>query len=467
MSIDPEAFKRWTPAAQERALAMLQAQQNTRWRPFYCPTASCPGAPHGDWTWSHARPDQRPPADRTWLTWLLKSGRGSGKTRAGNEITHRMSEKVPRIGLIGATAPDIRDIMLEGESGLLNIFPPGKRPQHEPSKRRLTWPNGCVATLFSAEEPDRLRGPEHYFVWADEPAHWPLVQECWDNMTFGLRLGEQPRVVATTTPKPRPWLKTLLADPTTRLSVASTYDNLANLSPVFAERIIAKYEGTRLGRQELHAEILDDVEGALWSWELIEGSRIIPDPDAPLAYDRIVVSVDPAGSVRKGADETGIVVVGRIDRDCYVLADRSGHYSPIGWAGAAMAAYTEFSADAIVAETNYGGDMVTANLRAIDEHPRILRVQTRRGKALRAEPVVSLYEQGRVHHVGSHEDLETQMTEWVPYEDRESPDRVDALVHGISELAKDRAPATVGNPARLRLVGGRLRSADGTAQQAG
>lgn len=450
MTVDSEAFKRWTPAAQERALGLLREKSNEKWRPFYCQNAECPGTPHDNWAWNHARPDQRPPTDNEWVTWLLKSGRGSGKTRTGCEITHRMSEKVPRIGLIGPTSGDIREFMLEGESGLLTIHPPGKRPDHEPSKRRITWPNGCVASLFSAEEPDRLRGPEHYFVWADEPAHWPLVQAVWDMMTFGLRLGAHPRVVATTTPKPRPWLKTLIADPTTRISTASTYDNLANLSPVFVDKIIAKYEGTRIGRQELLAELLEDVEGALWNWEMIEASRTDEAPD----MDRIVVSIDPAGSIRKGADETGIVIVGWAGGEGYVLADRSGHYSPVAWASAAMAAYDEFSADAIVVETNYGGDMTVANLHAIDAHPRIRRVQSRRGKALRAEPIVSLYEQRKIHHVGVLPELETQMTEWVPYEDRESPDRVDALVHGMTELVKGRVPAAVANPARLRIVQG-------------
>lgn len=447
---DSEVYRRWTPAAQEKALQALREAQNENWRPFYCKDAGCAGKPHGDWAWHHARPDQRPPTDPDWLVWLLKSGRGSGKTRTGTEVTHRVVEKVPRIALVGATAPDIRDIMLEGESGILKVYPPGKKPYYEPSKRRVTFHNGAVATLFSAEEPDRLRGPEHYFAWCDEAAHWPLVQEVWDMLMFGLRLGDRPRVVVTTTPKPRPWLKELMKEPTTRMSVASTYDNLDNLSPVFAERIIARYEGTRLGRQELMAELLEDVEGALWNWEMIESSRVAEHPD----LDRIVVSIDPAGSVRKGADETGLVVVGWSGTEGYVLADRSGHYSPVGWASAAMAAYDEFSADAVVVETNYGGDMVTANLRAIDAHPRILRVQSRRGKALRAEPVVSLYEQGRIHHVNAHDALETQMTEWVPYEDRDSPDRVDALVHGITELSKGRVAAGVANPARLRVVRG-------------
>jgi phage terminase large subunit-like protein len=460
VTIGTDDFKSWTPAAQEKALAMLRERTNDNWRPFYCPILTCDGKPHGEWVWNHARADQRPPTDSEWVVWLLKSGRGSGKTRTGSELTHRVIDKVPRIGLVGATAPDVRDVMLEGESGLLVTAPPGKRPTYEPSKRKLTWPNGATGHLYSAEEPDRLRGPQHYFIWADEPAHWPLVSEVWDQMMFGLRLGAHPRVCATTTPKPRPWLKELMAEETTRISIASTYDNIDNLSPVFAERIIKKYEGTRLGRQELHAEVLEDVEGALWNWEMIEKSRVAEAPH----LNRIVVSIDPAGSVRKGADETGIVVVGWADNEGYVLADRSGHYSPVGWASAAMAAYDEFSADAVVVETNYGGDMVTANLQAIDAHPRIIRVQSRRGKALRAEPIVSLYEQGRIHHVGLLTDLETQQTEWVPYEDRDSPDRVDALVHGFTQLSKGVVPAALSSPSDLkRDANGRLRVIKGGA----
>lgn len=453
-TIDTEAFKSWTPAAQEKALAMLRERTNDRWRPFYCPNPACNGRPHNDWTWSHARADQRPPTDEEWVVWLLKSGRGSGKTRTGSELTHRVVEKVPRIGLIGATGADVRDIMLEGESGLLVTAPPGKRPIYEPSKRKLTWPNGATGHLYSAEEPDRLRGPQHYFIWADEPAHWPLVQEVWDQMMFGLRLGAHPRVVATTTPKPRPWLKELMKDPTTRLSIASTYDNIDNLSPVFAERIIKKYEGTRLGRQELHAEVLEDVEGALWSWELIERARVAVEPE----LRRIVVGVDPAGSKKKSADETGIVVVGELDGELFVLEDLSGHYSPYEWASKANAAYSRWSADAIVAEKNFGGDMVAHTIKTSGyTDARVLVRQTRRSKALRAEPIVGRYEkdEGHVHHVGTGlAELESQMTEWVPAEDPDSPDRVDALVYACTELLKNAVPAAVATPAKLRIVRG-------------
>lgn len=444
---DPLAFRQWTAAAQDKALEELRARTRRPWRPYWCPKPDCDGKPHDEWDFNHARPDQRPPTDPKWLTWLLLSGRGSGKTRTGSEYMHRIIKRYPRVALIGATAPDIRGIMLEGESGLLTIAAPDNRPFYEPSKRKLTWPNGAVGLLFSAEEPDRLRGPEHYMAWWDEPAHAPLVQECWDNLMFGLRLGDHPRVVCTTTPKPRPWLKELRKDPLTRVAVASTYDNLDNLAPVFAERIISKYEGTRLGRQELHGEILEDVEGALWHYNMIEVDRVALAPH----LDEIVVSVDPAGSVRKDRDETGIIVVGRAGEHCYVLSDRTGHYSPQGWALAADALYEEFSANAIVAEDNYGGDMVESNLRSVGVNKIVRRINSRRGKAIRAEPVVSLYEQHKVHHVGVFGDLEEEMTEWEPYvAGSESPNRVDCLVHGVTYLTRRSTPASVASPSSLR-----------------
>lgn len=444
---DPFDYKKWTPAAQAKALERLQAARNERWRPFFCQNPDCDGKPHGEWLWNHARKDQRPPSDTEWLVWLMLSGRGSGKTRAGAEWVHRMVEKHSRVALVAPTGADARDVMLEGESGLLTIAPPGKRPMYEPSKRRLTWPNGAVATVFSAEEPDRLRGPEHYAAWVDEACFYPLVDDVWDNLMFGLRLGKRPRVCVTTTPKPRPWLKTLLATDSTRVSRASTYDNLENLSPVFAERVIARYEGTRLGRQELHAEVLDDVEGALWSWDLIEQARINALPDS---LDRIVVGVDPAGTSRDSSDETGIVVVGWSAGEGYVLDDRSGRYSPHGWASAVRNAYDDYSADAVVVETNYGGDMVEHTLRTAGVKARLLKVSARRSKSLRAEPVVGLYEQGKIHHVGSFPDLETQMCEWVPFNNyAKSPDRVDALVYSITQLSNSGVMAGIASPLRL------------------
>lgn len=442
--VDPEAFKRWTPAAQEKALQALRERTDNNWRPFYCPNADCDGQPHDEWVWNHARSDQRPPTDADWLVWLQMSGRGTGKTRCGTEFVHRATKKLPRIALVAGTSTDAREVMLEGESGILTIAPPDHRPFYEPSKKRLTWPNGAVATLFSAEEPDRLRGPEHYFAWLDEAAHWPLVQECWDNLLFGLRLGQRPRILVTTTPKSRPWLKELIADPRTRKVTVSTYANLENLAPTFAERIIARYEGTRLGRQELYGEMLMDVEGALWTWDMIEEYRV----DQPPELQRVVVAIDPAGSRNKRSDETGIIVTGRRDEHYYTLEDASGKMSPRGWAAAAIGAYERHQADAIVVERNFGGDMVQENLRQCGFEGRVIETFSSRGKEIRAEPVVGLYEQGKVHHVGVLEDLEAEQTEWVPNESP-SPNRVDAQVFCITELSKGRAKAKVASPTSL------------------
>ena len=278
MTVDVDAYRNWTPAAQEKALQRVQELTARKWRPFYCPNPVCDGSPHGEWEWNHARADQRPPTDRDWLVWLLMSGRGTGKTRTGTEFVHRATRRLPRIALVAGTSTDAREVMLEGESGILTIAPPDHRPLYEPSKKRLTWPNGAIGTIFSGEEPDRLRGPEHYMAWLDEPAHYPLIQDCWDNLMFGLRLGQRPRIICTTTPKARPWLKELIADPATRMVSVSTYANLDNLSPIFAQRVINRYEGTRLGRQELHGELLTDVEGALWNWEMLGIASPSPPP---------------------------------------------------------------------------------------------------------------------------------------------------------------------------------------------
>jgi len=446
-NVDPNAWRNWSPAAQQQALEKLKARQVETWRPFYCPVPGCNGKPHGEWEWNHARADQHPPTDNEWLCWFLLSGRGSGKTRTGSEYTHRMTEFTGRMAFVGATGPDARDIMIEGESGLLTIAPPGARPHFEPSKRRLTWPNGCIGTVFSAEEPDRLRGPEHGYAWVDEPAHFALIGEVWDNLMFGLRIGRRPRVVCTTTPKPRPWVKELLKEPSTRVARASTYDNLDNLAPAFAERVLRRYQGTRLGRQELYGEVLEDVEGALWTWEMIEPDRLAR---APESMTRIVVAVDPAGGAKARNDETGIVVIGSLDDHLYVLADRSGRFSPYGWAMAVDAAYEEFSADAVIAETNYGGDMVMSNLRAAGVNKRVIGVHSRKGKAIRAEPIVGVYEQHRAHHVGTFPELEEELTTWQPYEDKDSPNRLDALVHGAVAVLGRKQMADIASPSSLR-----------------
>jgi len=453
MTADTDAYRRWTPQAQEKALQRVQELTAKKWRPFYCPNPICDGRPHGEWEWPHARADQRPPADPDWLVWVLMSGRGSGKTRTGTEFIHKATKKLPRIAIVAGTSTDAREVLLEGESGLLTMAPPNHRPFYEPSKKRLTWPNGAIGTIFSAEEPDRLRGPEHYLAWLDEPAHWPLIQECWDNLMFGLRLGAKPRAVCTTTPKVRPWLKELLAEPDTRTVSVSTYANIENLSPVFAARVLSRYEGTRLGQQEIHGELLTDVEGALWKWEMIAENRL-PKPER---FDRIVIGIDPAGSHKKHSDETGLIAAGVWDNEGYILDDRSGKYSPAGWARKAQDMYERWSADAYVVERNFGGDMVESTMRNVGIDGRIIETVSSRGKELRAEPIVGLYEQKKVHHCGDNlDELETQMTSWVPSERHGvSPDRVDALVFCITELVRNRKPATVSSPAKLKLVSGK------------
>lgn len=487
-----DAYRQWRPEAQARALSMLQDAESSSWRPFYCPNAGCNGQPHvatsadctnpyghqwgqrgarwvcadcemvgtevDDWLFPHARTDQRPPRwTDDWLTLLLRGGRGSGKTRTGAEITNRVSEMTGRIILIAATGPDLRDTMIEGVSGILATAPPTKRPTWEPSKRRLTWPNGCIAQGFSAEEPDRLRGPQSGYVWADEPAHWDLVEQVWENMLFGLRLkgkkGTSPKVVATSTPKPTKWMKKLAGADDTVDRVVATYANLNNLAPTFRKTVLDKFEGTRQGRQELHGEILEDVEGALWNWDIIHWA-----PEAP-RLQRIVVSIDPAGTANKRSDETGIVVLGiGADRNIYVLADETGKYSPDQWAKKAFDAAEAFSADALVFEKNYGGDMVKRVLEAEGKErnglaPRFIPVTSRRGKDLRAEPIVALYEKTKVFHVGVRGDLqklEEEMTTWVPHGKDPSPNRVDALVHGATELGKGVMPSAIASPADLR-----------------
>ena len=324
--------------------------------------------------------------------------------------------------------------MVEGESGLLAIAPPWDRPDYEPSKRRLTWENGAIATTYSADEPERLRGPQHDLAWCDELAAW-RYPEAWDMLMFGLRLGDDPRAVVTTTPRPSRLIKALVADPRVVVTRGTTYENAENLAPAFLEQIIRRYEGTRLGRQELDAEILEDVPGALWSRLEIEAARVSVLPE----LTRVVVAIDPAAGSGEHADETGIVVAGRdAVGQGYLLADLSGHYTPPEWARAAIAAYRAHAADRIVAEVNNGGDMVEATLRVVDASVPFSAVHASRGKVARAEPVAALYEQGRVRHLGAFPVLEDQMCAFAHDFDRAaagySPDRVDALVWALTEL---------------------------------
>lgn len=396
-----------------------------------------------DWTlWR--RPKQTTPAG-LWRVWLILAGRGFGKTRTGAEFIREQVDagKARHLALVGATAADVRDTMIEGESGLLSIYPPDQRPRYEPSKRRVTFHNGAVASAYSADEPDRLRGPNHDLAWADELAAW-RYPDAWDQLMFGLRIGDNPRVVVTTTPRPIPIIRRLLAlqDGTVVVTSGSTYENVANLANDFIQEMKRRYEGTRLGRQELHAEVLDDVEGALWNRDHIDSDRVTKLP--PLR--RVVVAIDPAVTSGEESAETGIIVAG-VDagNHGYVLDDRSLRATPNDWAKAAITAYHQHKADTIVAEANQGGDMIKTLLRTIDSTVPVKLVHASRGKRTRAEPVASFYEQHLIHHAGFFPNLEDQLCSWVP-DISKSPDRLDALVWAFTELLVDgmkRAPAVV------------------------
>ncbi|MCR9256279.1 MAG: terminase family protein [Alphaproteobacteria bacterium] len=391
------------------------------------------------------RPSQTPPPG-DWRIWLIRAGRGFGKTRVGAEWVRARIEagRADRVALVGETATDVRDVMVEGESGLLSVCPPWFKPVWEPSKRRLTWPNGAIATGYSADDPEQLRGPQHDAAWADEAAKW-RYEAAWDNLLMGLRLGRDPRCVMTTTPRPRAWLKKLAGDKGTAVTTGSTFENSANLADGFMEAILSRYEGTRLGRQELYGEVLEDVPGALWTLAGIDATRV---PHAPGDLRRIVVAVDPSGTGGEGGDEIGIVVAGRgVDGDAYVLGDRSCRLSPAGWGHRVVEAARDFRADRIVAERTYGGAMVEHVIRTVDRSAAIDLVDARRGKVTRAEPVAALYEQGRVHHAGGFPELESQMSAVTRagYVGAGSPDRVDALVWALTALMlDDRGPTGKG-----------------------
>ncbi len=374
------------------------------------------------------RPEQVPPPG-AWRIWLFMGGRGVGKTRTGAEWLKDSARRFRYVNLMGATADDARDVMIEGESGLLACADADFRPVYFPSKRRLEWPNGATSLIFTADEPERLRGKQHERIWADEVAAWRRP-EAYDQAMFGLRLGSDPRALLTTTPRPVKLIRELLADQSGRVAVTrgSTYANRANLAPAFFDQIITKYEGTRLGRQELLGEYLDDTPGALWTRAMFEPHRAAPQ------LLRVVVAIDPAATSGEDSDETGIVIAGLgVDGRFYVLADRTCRESPDGWARRAVAAYEEFGGDRIVAEVNNGGEMVEHTLRTVDRLIPYKKVTASRGKRTRAEPVAALYEQGKVSHVTAFDALEDQMVAWTP-ESGDSPDRLDALVWALTDL---------------------------------
>ena len=386
------------------------------------------------WDWDFwARPEQRSPAG-DWRVWLILAGRGFGKTRTGAEyIRERVNMgQAKRIALVGRTAADVRDVMVTGPSGILNCYPPDQRPLYEPSKRRITFHNGTVAHCYSSEKPDMLRGPQHDLAWADEAAAWSYPYATWDQLMFGLRLGHAPRCVVTTTPRPIQLIKDLVSSKTTQITRGSTFANRDNLAPAFLDQIIAKYQGSSIGQQEIYAELLEEIPGALWTRAIIDAHRV---HQPPASFRRIVVAVDPAVSHSATSDETGIVVAALAgDGDFYVIEDASMRASVDKWARAVVTRYQLHKADRIVAESNQGGDLVDRILRQVDDSVSVKLIHASKGKYARAEPVASRYEQGRVHHIGIHRELEDQLCSYSPEFTKKSPDRLDALVYAITEL---------------------------------
>lgn len=393
-----------------------------------------------DWRF-WARATQLPPPGE-WLVWLIKAGRGFGKTRSAAEWVRSKVElgEARQVALVNDTSADSRAVMVEGPSGFLNICPPWNRPKYEASKRQLTWPNGAMAVCYAAEAPELLRGPEHDLAWADEPAKWrnlrkrdPQGGTAWDNLLMGLRVGDRPQCVVSTTPRPIPFLKALMAEPTTVVTGGSTYENLSNLAPSFAAQILSKYEGTRLGRQEIHAEIITDTPGALWTRERLDRNRVERAP----ALARVVIAIDPAASSDEGAAETGMIAAGiGEDGHGYVLVDFSGHFTPGEWGSKAVEHAGLLQADRIVGEANNGGEMVghTVRMAAAFQGKTVhyVSVHASRGKFTRAEPIAALDEQGRVHLIGLFPELEDQLCSWVP--GMSSPDRLDAMVWALTDL---------------------------------
>jgi len=370
------------------------------------------------------------------------AGRGFGKTRMGSEWIRKLAHDFPgcRIALVAETAADARDVMIKGDSGLLSVDPTLDDDCWSPTNRCLSWPNGSRAFTYNGTTPDQLRGPQHHFAWVDELAKFEYMQEAWDQLQFGLRLGVHPQCLVTTTPRPLPLIKKLVADPDTVVTRGATLDNQANLAKNTIKQLYDRYGGTRLGRQELEGEVLEDIPGALWRREDIDSGRLNSAPDD---LERVIVAVDPAASSEERSDENGIVVVGLArDKDGYargyVLEDASIRGTPEEWSRRAVQMYRKWEADRIVAEKNNGGEMVETVIRTADRSVPVKLVHATRGKVVRAEPISALYEQHRVHHVGQFDELEDQMCLFsidnVRNSSTGSPDRVDALVWGLTEI---------------------------------
>jgi len=379
-----------------------------------------------------------------WRYWLIEAGRGFGKTRTGGESVREWAEDPnERILMIAPTANDVREVMIEGPSGLLSCYPPGRKPEYNSSRHLVQFPSGAIGITRSADEPERLRGPQFTKFWADEFCAWRFAEQAWEQLTFGFRLRSASKLkgIITTTPKPLPVYKKIRKHPRTVLTKGSSYDNRSNISEEFYQDVIAPYEGTRLGRQEIDGELLEDTPGALWTLTLIDAYRIKPGEIRWDLLVRIVVAVDPAVSSGESAAETGILVVGlTVSGHIVVIDDVSLQGRPLEWARAAIAAYKKYGADRVVGEVNNGGELVEANLRAVDPSVSYKAVRASRGKITRAEPVAAIYEQGRGHHAGKFGALEEQMTTYVP--GQKSPDRMDALVWAVTDLVIDQETIT-------------------------
>lgn len=452
MNLSRAQLERMDPASLARLEEVLeQVVQDAEGGkvPWRCGRPECDGKPHKGAPGRHARAAQLAP-EWEWDVWMALAGRGFGKTRLGAEWVIEKARTHERGALVGPTAADTRDILVQGESGILACAPATFRPVYNPSKRQLTYPNGAIQTLYSADEPNRLRGPQHHYGWFDEMAAWRYIQEAWDMAQLGMRLGDHPQICITTTPRPLPLIKLLVKDERTALTKGTTYDNLHNLAPTFQRAVIAKYEGTTLGRQELNAEVLDDLPGALVARRHIDGSRVTEAPE----LINIVVGMDPAGT--GVGDETGLIVAGRgLDGKNYILHDGSEKLSPERASARAWALHETWGASLVVVEDNGGKDWIETVLRMAWKHrnpgggpPPLRRVNASQGKRLRAQPVAMRYEQARVCHVGSFPELEDQLTTWIPEEDPDSPDRLDAMVHAVAHLMKkhDRSESVLISP---------------------
>ena len=458
---DLEIVKQWDAKSQARAMEAIKRRTNPNNQAWYCDRGrTCDGKPHEGYEYKHARGDQWPPPGE-WDYWMIMSGRGSGKTRTGAEWVRTISSRVNRIALIGRRGTDVRATMVEGESGLIYVCErAGIEYEWEPSKREFHFANGSTAYGFSAEEPASLRGPQFGAAWLDEPAHMDLIDEVWSNLLYGLRLPGLPggaKALLTTTPLPTPWVKKLWRDPQTAQVRVSTSVNEENLDEGYIRRVILPKRGTREGRQELEGMILEDVEGALWTMKMINHAP------RDVEMNRVVVYIDPAGSKNKRSDETGIVVAGIAAGTTWILEDASGKYSPNGWANKAIDLYVKWNADAIGAEHNFGGDMVRTTIEnALAERKifaRVLISRAMKSKKSRAEPVVGLYEQGRVIHAQGSDlaSLEEEMTTWIPGKG-DSPNRVDAMVWAVTELAKPEGTTAIASPVgRGQMAPGRYR----------